>query len=118
MQLLQSDLVYCCCGGAGGSCRGCGSGFGSGFGPGLAGTLSPGLVGAGGADELDPVVPAAPGVVEPDVPGVAAPSHVLESIFTDVTRNVGPAAVAPAGALALPVGEALLLCNVPVISTR
>ena len=70
-----------------------------------------------GADVLDPLVPAGPGVSTPDVP-LVAPSHVLASMRTDVTRSVAPAAVDPAAALALPVGDALLLCSMPVISTR
>ena len=50
---------------------------------------------------------AAPEVIENDV------VQVLESIFTELTRRVGP----PAAAAAAPGAAAELLCTVPVIST-
>jgi hypothetical protein len=82
------------------------------------GALGADGLGAGlGVDVLEPLVPAGPGVSTPDVPLVAS-SHVLASMRTDVTRSVDPAAVDPAAALALPVADALLLCSMPVISTR
>jgi hypothetical protein len=59
------------------------------------------------------------GIVEPDVPGVfASASQVFDSILTDVTRSVGPAAMDPGAALALPGAPDALLCSVPVTSTR
>lgn len=53
----------------------------------------------------------------PVVPGVAEVVHVLESIRTELTRNVGPLPVVPRVAEALPGDAAAPPSNVPLIST-